>query len=104
MKILVLKNRAEEVEGLVIATMVSLEHLLKSNPIVFYELVMKCRDNNYQFLGNTAEPLEELGLVQRDRTVHDSIRNIVLSAAEGSGLGMKLVSPVPSTPGPLTAS
>jgi hypothetical protein len=104
MELIVLKNGAEEAEPLVKVAMLSLESLIQSSPIAFYELVMKCRDSNHQFFGNTVERLKELSLVQRDGTIHDSVRNIVLSAAEGDGLDMKLVSPVPSNPSPLTVS
>ncbi len=37
---------------------------------------------------------KELALVQPDGRVHESIRNIVLSAFEGEGLEMHMVSPV----------
>ena len=93
MKVLVLKNGAEEPEELVIATWESLANLHESDPTAFYELVMKCRDENHRFCGNAAQPLRELRLLQEDGAIHDSIRNIVLSATEGNGLGMKLVSP-----------
>ncbi len=104
MEVLVLKNGTKEAEWLVKTTMILLEDLIKSNSVAFYELTMKCRDSEHQFFGKTAELLKELALVQGDGTVHDSTRNIVLSAVEGDGLKMKLVSPVPSASDPLTAS
>jgi len=94
METVVLKNDAEELKSLVIATMMSLEFLMKEQPIVFYELVMKCRDHNHRFFGNTGEDLEKLALVQPGGSVHDSICNIVLSATNGNGLKMTLGSPI----------
>jgi hypothetical protein len=98
MKLVQLKNGSEELDTLVTVTMVSLESLLQSAPIVFYELVVLCRDSNHQLFGNAGERLEELGLVTLDGTgqaqVHGSIRNVVLSAVTGDGLEMSLGSPI----------
>jgi len=55
---------------------------------------MKCRDETHKLFGNTGEVLKKLGLVQDDDGVHTSIRNVVLSAVEGEGLGLILDSPV----------
>lgn len=74
--------------------MISLEDLLGSHPVDFYGLVMKCRDRNYQFFGNTGEILKQYSLVQSDGNVHASIRNVVLSAVVGEELDMTLGSPV----------
>ena len=89
-----LKNGSEGVKALVSITMMSLESLIETNPVAFYELVMKCRDVNHRFFGNTGEVLQKLSLVQTDGNVHDSIRNIVSSAVDGDGVDMTLGSPV----------
>jgi hypothetical protein len=94
MQTVILKNGIEEAKPLVQVTMMSLRSLLQDKPIVFYELVMKCRDGNHQFFGRSEDDLKALSLVQSDGSVHDSIRNIVLSAATGEGLEMVLGSPV----------
>lgn len=94
MKAVTLKNGSEEANVLVTVTMMSLRRLMKEKPIIFYELVMKCRDSNHQFFGKDCQDLERLNLVQPDGRVHDSIRNIVLSAAIGDGLEMRLGSPI----------
>lgn len=54
METVTLKNGAMEAKPAVMATMMSLRHLFDSEPIVAYELVMKCRDRNHQFVGNTS--------------------------------------------------
>lgn len=94
METVILKNGAEEAKPAVMATMMSLRHLFDSEPIVAYELVMKCRDPKHSFFGNTGDKLKQLSLVQPDDRVHDTIRNIVLSAAQGDGLDMTLGSPI----------
>lgn len=62
--------------------------------IVLYELVACCRDRNHQPFGNAGEKLAALELRREDGTIHESIRNIVLSAASGEGLDLTLGSPL----------
>ena len=90
----ILKNGAEEAKPLVIVIMMSLEDLMKKNPIAFYELTMKARDQGHQFFGRAGQVLKEFNLVSADGSLHDSIRNVVLSAVEGDDLDMTLVNPV----------
>jgi len=93
-KLIKLKNGIEEAESLITIVMMSLQKLFNENPMAVYELVMKCRDNNHQYFGNMVEELKTLALVQSDGSVHNSIRNIVLSAVKGEGLKMVLGSPI----------
>lgn len=89
-----LKNGSEEPELIVQVTMDSVSRLMETDPIAFYELVMKCRRQDHELFGNTGEVLQSLALIQDAQgTVSDSIRNVVLSAVEGNGLNMTLVSP-----------
>ncbi len=89
-----LKNGSEEFKPLVQVTMASLSKLAETNPIAFYELVMKCRDQGHELFGNAGEVLKSLALIEDARgSVHDSIRNVVLSAVEGDGFDMTLGSP-----------
>lgn len=94
MEAVTLKNGTEELDALVRATMSSLEGLLNKNPIAFYELVMKCRDQNYQPFGNTGQTLHDFALLGPDGNVHVGIRNVVLSAVVGDDLEMTLGSPI----------
>jgi len=95
MKTVELKNGAEEAEALVTVTIGSLHHLIETNPIAFYELVQKARDKDHKIIwGNVSSVLKSLALLSENGAMHDSIRNIVLSAAEGDGLDMALVSPI----------
>ena len=95
-KTVVLKNGAEEAQPVVTVAMMSLNRLIQDNPIAFYEMVQVCRDPNHQPFGNTALILKDLSLMEESGQVHDSLRNIVLSATEGDGLDLTLVSPIPS--------
>ncbi|MGQ0527595.1 MAG: hypothetical protein ACT4OY_06160 [Alphaproteobacteria bacterium] len=99
----ILKNGAEEAKPLVAVTMMSLEGLMQQNPIAFYELTMKARDSKHQFFGNAGQVLEKFNLVSANGSMHDSIRNIVLSAVEGDGLDMTLGNPVKAQGGSGTA-
>lgn len=99
-----LKNGKEEPANLVAVTMVSIEALMESDPISFYEFVMKSRDAKHKVWSQqnveklTREKLTRAGLMGIDGHVHGSIANIVASGVTGDGLNMKIVSPVESVP------
>ena len=93
MGLIKLKNGSEEEKALVVVVMVSLQGLLDKNPILFYELVMKCRDSKHELFGDSGKDLQDLALLQQDGNVHSSVRNIVLSAAQGEDLDLTLISP-----------
>ena len=95
-----LNNGSEELNGLVNVTYMSLGALLEKNPIVFYDLVMVCRDRDHKLFGKSGQTLVDKNLLQPDFRPHSSVRNIVLSAVKGDGLGMQLVWPVAKTEQP----
>lgn len=86
-----LRNGAEEVKPAVQAVMMSLRSL---DPIAQYELVMKARDRDHELFGHSGEKLKALKLIEPNGRMHDTVRNVVLSAAEGDGLNMTIGSPV----------
>ncbi len=92
-----LKNGSEEPNALVAVTMVSLDALLDGHPIAAYDLVMMCRDSNYKPFGGNGKTLRDRALIDESGRVHDSIKNIVLSAAKGDGMSMTFGSPVAIT-------
>lgn len=100
----ILKNGAEEVKLLAIVTIMSPHKLSEEEPIAFYELNEMCKDRTHKPFGNTGKILLDLNLISRGRMpeiyseVHDSIRNVVLSAVDGSGLDMTLGSPIRQQP------
>jgi hypothetical protein len=83
------KDRVVALEGiepaLETATLMSVEMLMYSNPIAFYELVQLSRDRNHSLFGNTYDVLLDLGLVQGNGQPHDAIRQIVLAHTRGDG-------------------
>lgn len=96
-----LRNGAEEASVLVRLMMWQLGELFKTQPIHFYELVMLCRDPAHRLFGATANDLVAMKLVTLvdggPAQVHDSIRNIVLSAVDGEDLEMVLRDPAADT-------
>lgn len=86
-----LKNGSEECVTLVSATMHSIRAL---GPIELYELVAICRNPSHVPFGTTGTSLKAWGLLEMDGRPHSSIKNIVLSAATGEGLELRLGNPV----------
>lgn len=77
--------------------MLALEALFTDKPIHAFELVQLCRHTEHRPFGRTGHDLATAGLIEHAAgrfTVHDSIRNVVLSAVEGDGLSMTLRNPV----------
>jgi hypothetical protein len=92
-----LRNGASEPLALVISTMFALEFLMNGDLDEIHELC----DLHAIALGTSDHidatsiaHLKKLHLLQPDGSLHHSIRNIVLSACEGTGLRMTLSSPL----------
>lgn len=94
METLKLRNGAEEAKPLVVVTQTILSNLMDNDPIAFYELVMKARNPAHKIFGNVGEILRKRALLENGDRMHDSMRNIIVSAVEGEGLDMVLRSPV----------
>ncbi len=93
MNVVKLKNGAEEAEPAVKVGIFALKDLCSTSPLVFYDLVMLCRDPKYKAWCNMG-PAKDAGLMQPDGNIHDTIKNIVLSAVTGEGLKMQIGSPI----------
>ena len=89
-----LKHGAVELGVFVASTMLVLNGLVEEKPVAALDLVMKCRDPNYEFFGGNEKILRDRELVDRNGTIHSSICNVVLSAFEGDGFDMVIGSPV----------
>ena len=94
-----LRNGTDESEPLVRVLMMSLRSLL-GNPLALYELAELAKDRNHEVWGDLDKPLKDLGLISPDGDMHDSVRNVVLSATEGEGAELHLVSPLFAAPDP----
>lgn len=98
-----LRNGSEETESIVRVVTAGLQNILKNTmgALAFHDLVVLCRDPEREETSSTRMTIDELkenGLVQVDGTVNQSIRNVVLSSAEGEGLEMQFVSPIAEDP------
>lgn len=93
MKTIRLRNGTEEAEPLVKVTVMSLQRLVQEHPISFYELVQVARDRSHRPFGNSGDVLASLSLLQPGGRMHQSIRNIVLSATDGEQLDVSLCDP-----------
>ena len=94
MEVIKLKNGTEECKPLVAIVMGILNHLADERPLALYDLAMRCRDQNYQFFGDNEEYLQQLKLIDANGVIHDSDRNVILSAMRGDGFDITLGSPV----------
>ena len=91
---LILRTGEEVPAALVSVVMISLEALMKQNPVAFYELVQISRNPGHKLFGNTSKVLQQFALIEADGQPCDATRLIVLAATEGEGLALKLVQPV----------
>jgi hypothetical protein len=96
MKEVTLRNGSQEADVLVNVTMVSLRGMMKDiqGITALYDLHQICLGTNYQASEQNLQYLVDRSLLQADKRPHQSVKNIVLSAIEGKGLGIHLVSPL----------
>lgn len=95
MKTVTLKhNNIEEAEVAVTSIMISLKQLLTDSYLAFYDLVMLARDDNTSIWIPSAIILKKFGLLDESLQMHDTIRNVILSAVEGENTEMILVNPI----------
>lgn len=92
-----LKTGVEAAEPLVRAAMVSLDRLFAEDVGLFFELVTKAREPDYQFCGDSA-PLKERALLDSRGHVHHAVREVILAAVTGEGIAMTLGSPLAPEP------
>ena len=93
LRVVRLRNGADEAEIFVTGLMVTLRDLIKANPIAFYEAVMIARNPKYKPWGDVGKDLERWALL-RQGEMHDSTRNVILSAVTGQMADMCLRSPI----------
>lgn len=97
-----LKNGSSEYSKLVVTTILSLETVIDKQPAAFYDIVEICKNPGYELFEVNADYLVSRDLLKRAGygkfKVHDSIRNIVLSAVEGSRVELVLGSPIADAP------
>lgn len=89
----VLRGGAEVPDSLVPAVMTSLRRLMEENPVALYELTELARDPSHQLFRGTGKVLWSLSLIGDDGKLRDPTRAVILAAAEGEGLTLRLRSP-----------
>lgn len=100
-KMVTLKNGTSEVASLVAVTMHSINKLTDDGfGIAIFELVELSRNPQHVPFGNAGDKLKAFSLAsEKDGkwTVHNSIRNVVLSAASGEGMDVQIGDPIQDT-------
>lgn len=102
LEVVKLKNGAEEAKVLVAGHWLAFKTLQEQHSIAMYELVELCRDPDHELFANAGEVLQGFAMVKMNGSkgvVHDSTRNIVLSASEDySAENPVLVHPIQEPP------
>ena len=92
-----LKDGTQVPEPDLITTMMNIQAAAKSTLVALFDLVEKCKDDNYKFVanpsGDSKAVLKSYALIDDQERVHDLVKSIVLNATEGSGLSIKIVNP-----------
>lgn len=100
LKVATLKDGSQVAQLALFTTTLNLKAVMQENVIVLSELVEKCKDANYQFVATfgvgSKAILTKHALMNEREEVHDDIQKIVLNSIEGSGLNLRLVSPLQS--------
>lgn len=93
MEMMKLKNGSEVAKPIVVSVMVTLNTLLREMPIAAWEAIEMARNPDHKPIGGAGETLEKFGLIQSGR-MHDAIRDVIASAAQGEGWDVTIGSPV----------
>ncbi len=95
-----LKNGSVELRSGALGVFAIIKKLFKEKPILFYELILLCRDPSHEPWGEIGQDLVEQNLIEQTGddqpkyTVHALIKNVVLSSIEGNDIkNMRLVNP-----------
>lgn len=83
-----LRNGSESTRALVASQMMLFQQLLKQEPILFCEMLLKCRDDNHKMAGNAEVLLANGGFFGNYQC------DFLLSAVRGDGIRMRLEDPI----------
>lgn len=94
-----LRNGTDELESLVKVVTESLNKLENTLPgqMALHDLNARCLNKDSTMWDEQLDQLQGLGLIQVDGTVHDSIRNVVLSAIVSDDGIIMIQNPQPDT-------
>jgi hypothetical protein len=95
---LTLKDGYQVTETALNPTIKNIRALYQKNYLVFFDLVEKCRNTEYQFIstpyGDSKAVLKTYTLMNEREEVPEYIQKIVLNSINGSGLYITLVNPI----------
>lgn len=91
-----LRNGTEGTKQFVAVMMIALKGLMEKHPIALYDLHEMAKDSAHQPFGNSKQILSDLYLISDDNSIHESCRNVILSAMEGEGRNLRLTNPLSS--------
>ncbi|OGG60659.1 hypothetical protein A2765_03745 [Candidatus Kaiserbacteria bacterium RIFCSPHIGHO2_01_FULL_56_24] len=97
MEMLALNNGSSEPKTAVIATMMSLKGLWdKGIPGIcaVSDLYERCQNPKHSIANDELKALKDLALIQPNGRVHDTTKNVVLSAITGKSFDIKMGSPI----------
>lgn len=100
MEMLALKNGSSEPKPAVVATMMSLRGLWEKGipgMCAVSDLYERCKDPKHRIANGELKALTDLALIGPDGRVHDTIKNVVLSAISGKSFNIKMGSPLKET-------
>lgn len=90
----ILKNGARHPQYKILNAVDNIVALRSSDPVVFFELVKKCRFANHELPINAAILLSKRGLL-KNNDVDDVTRDVILSSVTGRLLGeLEVTSPI----------
>lgn len=81
---------------IVTASFEALQALLQKDPLAFIELVRHCRDHNHVISEQYEQRIKAVSGVFYQgggNRVHDFTKHVIVSAVEGDGMTMRIVSP-----------
>jgi hypothetical protein len=97
MEMIALNNGSTEPQPAVVATFMSLSGLWKEGiggMCAVVDLVERCKNPQHPIDRVSEAKLKSLALIGPDGRIHQTVKNVTLSAAKGESFDMTLVSPV----------
>jgi hypothetical protein len=99
MSTVTLKDGSQVAEAVYASITMILRTVKEENPVAFSDLFRKCKYADTTFTTNrnyedSKTILTRYALIGEDQEVHADVRKVVLNSIEGSGLNLKLVSPL----------
>lgn len=93
-EMVMLLNGKPAPKPLVMSVNAAIEIMFQEKILAFWMLVFFCRRETTSIQGSCREYLIDAMILERDGSVHPSIRDIVLSSTTGEGLFIKYRNPI----------